>query len=408
MPFEVPAGWCWCKLCDIAYFGGGKTPSMACKGYWANGKNLWVTSKDMKYETITDSLMKITDAALVDMQVYTPGTLLMVTRSGILKRTLPLAILEKAATVNQDLKTISIVSPCIPEYVFYMIRANEAFILKEYHKDGTTVDSINFDKFVNLLLPLPPVEEQKRIISEIKKWMHHVASIESSQSEFFKTLQAIKSKILDLAISGKLVPQDPADEPAIDLLKRINPSFRPCDNPHYPFEIPSSWVFASGKDIFLSMKSVKPTGEEFCYIDIDSVDNKNNTITSPKIIKTESAPSRASRFTKNGDVIFSMVRPYLRNIAMVRYDNCIASTGFYVCSPTQSLCSDYLFLMMLSDYVVDGLNQYMKGDNSPSINTNNILSWKYPVPPLNEQKRIVIEVQRLYTYLNKVVSLIIS
>lgn len=175
-----------------------------------------------------------------------------------------------------------------------------------------------------------------------------------------------------------------------------------CDNSHYPFEIPDSWVFASGKDIFLPMKSTKPSGDEFFYIDIDSVDNKNNVIHSPKRVKTENAPSRACRFTKKGDVVFSMVRPYLRNIAAVRENGCIASTGFFVCSPNKSIHTDYMFLMMLSSYVIDGLNQFMKGDNSPSINTDNILSWKYPVPPLNEQRRIVAEVQRLYQCLEQI------
>lgn len=396
----------WCKVEDIAYFGGGKTPSMACKEYWNNCTTLWVTSKDMKYDRISDSLMKISDSALEDMQLYSPGTLLMVTRSGILKRTLPLAILDRYATVNQDIKTISVLNPCLPEYVFYAIRSNELKILKEYHKDGTTVDSINFDKFISLDLPLPPLGEQKRIINEVEKWMRAVESIESSHFVLNETILTTKSRILSLAISGKLVPQDPTDEPAIDLLKRINPDFVPCDNSHYPFEIPSSWAFVSGKEIFIPMRTCKPTGDEFLYIDIDSVDNKNNVIVSPKRLRTENAPSRASRFTQKGDVVFSMVRPYLKNIAVVPENHCIASTGFYVCSPNESLCSDYLYFMMLSPYVVDGLNKFMKGDNSPSINTNNIIQWKYPVPPLKEQNRIVEEVQRLFSYLDKMESLL--
>lgn len=258
----------------------------------------------------------------------------------------------------------------------------------------------------NMAIPLPPVSEQHRIAAELERCFFIIDTIDSCQSKLESNLQTAKSKILSLAISGKLVPQDPTDEPAIDLLKRINPDFVACDNSHYPFEIPSSWAFVSGKEIFIPMRTCKPTGDEFLYIDIDSVDNKNNVIVSPKRLRTENAPSRASRFTQKGDVVFSMVRPYLKNIAVVPENNCIASTGFYVCSPNESLCSDYLYIMMLSPYVVDGLNKFMKGDNSPSINTNNILQWKYPVPPLKEQKRIVEEVQRLFSYLDKVESLL--
>ena len=262
---------------------------------------------------------------------------------------------------------------------------------------GLSVATVNDVQFC-----LPPYKEQKRIATTLNMYSKLIDCIDEESVSLSNAINITKSKILDLAISGKLVSQDPADEPAIELLKRINPNFKPCDNSHYPFEIPDSWIFASGKDIFLPMKSTKPSGDEFFYIDIDSVDNKNNVIHSPKRVKTENAPSRASRLTKKGDVVFSMVRPYLRNIAAVRENGCIASTGFFVCSPNKSIHTDYMFLMMLSSYVIDGLNQFMKGDNSPSINTDNILSWKYPVPPLNEQRRIVVEVQRLYQCLEQI------
>ena len=206
----------------------------------------------------------------------------------------------------------------------------------------------------------------------------------------------LRQKILDLAIRGKLVPQDPNDEPASVLLERIkaekeqlikegkikrSKKSESTDKPHYenvPFEIPESWVWVDGGQVFLPMNSCKPQGDVFKYIDIDSIDNKNHRIIEPKLLKVNSAPSRASRFTKVGDVIFSMVRPYLKNIAIVNENDCIASTGFFVCSPSQLITSEYCYYMMLSDYVVYGLNQFMKGDNSPSINNNHITSWIYP------------------------------
>ena len=148
------------------------------------------------------------------------------------------------------------------------------------------------------------------------------------------------------------------------------------------------------------MISCKPQGDEFKYIDIDSIDNKNHRIISPKILKVKNAPSRASRYTQPGDVLFSMVRPYLKNIALVEEGSCIASTGFFVCSPMQLLTSEYCYYMMLSDYVVYGLNQYMKGDNSPSINNGHITSWLYPIPPINEQLRITTEIKKWFVFID--------
>ena len=160
------------------------------------------------------------------------------------------------------------------------------------------------------------------------------------------------------------------------------------------------WV--SGNDIFNTMISCKPQGDEFKYIDIDSIDNKYHRIISPKIIKVKNAPSRASRYTQPGDVLFSMVRPYLKNIALVEEDSCIASTGFFVCSPTQLLTSEYCYYMMLSDYVVYGLNQYIKGDNSPSINNGHITSWAYPIAPIKEQLRITTEIKKWFVFIDEI------
>ena len=228
----------------------------------------------------------------------------------------------------------------------------------------------------------------------------------------------LRQKILDLAIRGKLVPQDPNDEPASVLLERIraekeqlikegkikrSKKSAATDKSHYenvPFEIPENWCWVTGNDIFNAMISCKPQGDEFKYIDIDSIDNKNHRIISPKILKVKNAPSRASRYTQPGDVLFSMVRPYLKNIALVEEGSCIASTGFFVCSPMQLLTSEYCYYMMLSDYVIYGLNQYMKGDNSPSINNGHITSWLYPIPPINEQLRISAEIKKWFVFID--------
>ncbi len=157
-------------------------------------------------------------------------------------------------------------------------------------------------------------------------------------------------------------------------------------------------MWLSGEDIFLPMESTSPKGEFFEYIDIDAIDNATNCIKKPKHLAVLNAPSRATRKVSKGDVLFSMVRPYLRNIAMVELDSCIASTGFYVCRCSEILDSKYCYYLMLSNYVVEGLNQFMKGDNSPSINNTHITSWIYPIPPLSEQKRISGAIDGLLTY----------
>ena len=267
---------------------------------------------------------------------------------------------------------------------------------------GTAQKTVSLAHLRDLLIPIPPQREQERINEELSKWLDAVNIISSNNERLSCAIDKTKSKILDLAIHGKLVPQDPNDEPAIELLKRINPKFTPCDNSHCPFDVPDKWIWAKGLDIFKPMEKSFPIGDTFKYIDIDAIDNKRNVITSVKVLDTEQAPSRASRYTEKGCVLFSMVRPYLRNIAMVTEDDCIASTGFFVCRGEDCLLPKFCYFQMLSNYVVDGLNAFMKGDNSPSITKVQIEEYIFPLPPINEQKRIVAKIEGLFAVLDEI------
>lgn len=169
-----------------------------------------------------------------------------------------------------------------------------------------------------------------------------------------------------------------------------------------PYKVPSNWVWARGSAVFLQTESKKPTGEDFFYIDIDSIDNTNQKVKEPKKLKVSKAPSRANRGLKNGDTLFSLVRPYLKNIAYIseEHEVAIASTGFYVCRPN-GLNPKFIYWLMCSGYVVDGLNKFMKGDNSPSIRKDDIENFRYPLPPLAEQQRIVDRIESLFSKLDE-------
>ena len=108
---------------------------------------------------------------------------------------------------------------------------------------ATAQPGLAVSNVIESLIPLPPLAEQKRIANEIERWFTLIDELESNEGDLLKAIDKAKSKILDLAIHGKLVPQDPNDEPAIDLLKRINPKFEPCDMEECPFAIPHSWCW---------------------------------------------------------------------------------------------------------------------------------------------------------------------
>lgn len=193
----------------------------------------------------------------------------------------------------------------------------------------------------------------------------------------------------------------PKKKTALTIEERLQQALVPAEE--QPYEVPENWVWVYGKNIFMPMESRKPDGEDFYYIDIDAIDNKNQVVTEAKKIKTAQAPSRASRKLHTGDTVFSLVRPYLKNIAYidVQLSDCIASTGFFVCTPNTALNDKYLYRLMVSSYVVDGLNKYMKGDNSPSIRKDDIENYPFPLPPLSEQQRIVERIEELFAKLDE-------
>ena len=177
IPFDIPESWEWCRLYMFGTFSSGKTPSMSNPDFW-NGKIPWVTSKDMKNPLINDSEMHITDEAAASMKLYPAGTLLLVARSGILKRLLPLCKLGVSSTINQDIKAFSLYDLSMSQWLYYAIKAFEPYVLKDLVKSITTVESLKFDEFSNLLIPIPPKAEQRRII----KSLNHLMELLKQQS----------------------------------------------------------------------------------------------------------------------------------------------------------------------------------------------------------------------------------
>ena len=406
VPFEVPGSWVWCTLGDLAFYKKGPFGSSLTKAMFVPKSNDTYKVYEQKNAIQKDNTLgsyfitKEKYDSLIGFAIQPDD--IIVSCAGTIGETYVLPQNSQEGIINQALMLIRLYSREIEQ--FYLLYFD--FILKEEaykESKGTAIKNIPpFDVLKGFHIPLPPISEQQRILKEIEHWFSLIDIIERGKDDLQTTIKQAKSKILDLAIHGKLVPQDPNDEPASELLKRINPKAEvTCDNGH-KWKLPQSWCWAKGRQIFLPMKSTKPHNDEFLYIDIDSIDNKRQIINKIKSIKTANAPSRASRYTQKGDVVFSMVRPYLRNIAKVSVDGCIASTGFYVCSPIDDLNSEYCYYLMISDYVVTGLNQFMKGDNSPSINKSHIDEWLFPLPPFPEQQRIVQKIEKLFSLLDHI------
>lgn len=402
VPFEVPEGWCWTTLADISNYGEcinipvDKIPDSS-----------WI----LELEDIEKDSGRLIQRRIKSNKIIN-GVRHSFTKSNILYSKLR-TYLNKVLIADQDGYCTTEIIPItckkgiMPEYLCHVLRSSYYVGYTISLGYGVKMPRLGTTDALKSMIPVPPTSEQARIVSAIDKLSSTIDILEANQQDALDIADRTKAKILDLALTGKLVPQDPLDEPATRLLTRINPQYKSCDNRHYenkPSLIPDSWLWVMGKDLFLPMKNCKPSGDYFKYIDIDSIDNQDCVIKCPKVLPVTAAPSRATRYTQVGDILFSMVRPYLKNIAIVTEGNCIASTGFYVCSPNEALFSKYCYYLMISPYVINGLTQFMKGDNSPSINNAHISEWLYPLPPLNEQKRIVQKIDEIFNYLDSIVA----
>lgn len=400
-PFEIPDSWEWVRLgeiCDVAR-GGSPRPIKSFLTTQDDGIN-WIkigdTDIDGKY--ISSTKERIIPSGVSKSRLVHKGDFLL-TNSMSFGRPY---ILNIDGCIHDGWLVISPVGNVFDKnFLYLLLSSGYAFNQFRDQASGSAVSNLNSDKVADSLFPLPPIKAQERIVEEYEKLSIIIKELDSNKDNLKSVLHLAKSKILELAMQGKLVPQDPTDEPAIDMLLRINPKANIItDNPH-SWNIPNSWCWTRVKDVFNTMENAVPSGSEFLYIDIDSVDNRTNTV-SPKQIKTEYAPSRASRKTQRGDIVFSMVRPYLRNVAVVPFDGCIASTGFYVLSGSSAIYPPFVFRLALSEFFVNGLNSYMKGDNSPSINKSDMEEFIIPLPPFNEQKRIISKIDDMYSLVDSI------
>jgi type I restriction enzyme S subunit len=169
-------------------------------------------------------------------------------------------------------------------------------------------------------------------------------------------------------------------------------------------ELPNDWVWTKLEEISEKIEKVNPRNhekEELIYIDIASIDNTNQKIINPKIYLGKDAPSRARQLIKAGDILFSTVRTYLKNIAIVgkEYDGQIASTGFCVIRPNKSINNKFIFYFSQTDLFINSLNQIQRGTSYPAVRDSDVFSQPFPLAPLPEQCRIVVRIEELFSHL---------
>lgn len=209
-------------LKECGTWHGGGTPSTSHPEYWENGKILWITSKDMKSDLIEDTIKHINMLGIENSAVKynTQPSVLFVTRSGILRRTLPISMVKKPFTVNQDLKVLT-PSDINLEYLFWACKDNEHKMLEKCMKTGITVENINTDKLMEYTIPIAPILEQLEIVQIINNLLEKESKVKEAAEQALRQIEYIKKSILAKAFRGELGTNDPQEESSLELLKQI-------------------------------------------------------------------------------------------------------------------------------------------------------------------------------------------
>ncbi|MDL9994853.1 restriction endonuclease subunit S [Bacillus stercoris] len=218
---KLPTGWRNIKVKDLFTIFGGGTPSKAKEEYW-NGRIPWISAKDMKTTFISKTMDYITEEGLNNSsaKLAKRGSVAMVVRSGILQRTLPVAFLLSECTVNQDLKVFDSGDELINKYFLWYVKGNERNLLHNYSKSGTTVNSIEFEKFKSHEILLPPMDVLKQRIDKIENVIEKEKSA-NVMLNLANSIDELKSSILSKAFRGELGTNDPSEENAVELLKEV-------------------------------------------------------------------------------------------------------------------------------------------------------------------------------------------
>ena len=408
VPFEVPDNWAWTTLGEICLFlSRGKSPK-----YSDSDKTYPVFAQkcNLKEGGISLEQARFLDPSTIckwseEYKLKTGDVLVNSTGTGTVGRTrlfhesylkhYPFAVPDSHVSVIRTASEIK------SEFVFAYISSK---LIQEYLEDNLAGSTNQKELYIGVLsdlsFPLPPLAEQQRIVTEIEKWFSLIDQIEQGKDDLHSIVKQTKSKILDLAIHGELVPQDPNDEPAIELLKRINPSFTPCDNGHYPV----GWIDVILGDIFYhnTGKALNSSNKEGVLRNYLTTSNVYWNQFDLSLVKQ--MPFRDNELEKctvqkgdllvceGGDIGRSAIWNFDYNICIQNHIHRLRPKG------DLNVSFYYYVLRFLKEHNRIG----GKGIGLLGLSSNELHKIGMPLPPRKEQDRIVLKIEELFSVLDNI------
>lgn len=301
------------------------------------------------------------------------------------------------------------VRPILISSDYLNIVMNSSYYRNWYYNvktDAVNQSNINAQKLSKLMVPIPPLKEQERIVVEMAKWASLITSIKNDKEDLQAAIKQTKSKILDLAIHGKLVPQDPNDEPAAELLKRINPKTEiTCDNGHdekSPFEIPDTWVWCRHNSILDISGGAQPAKSYFetiprpNYIRLYQIRDYGESPV-PIYIPT----SLASKQTEKGDILLARYGGSLGKVFHAEQGAYNVAMAKVIFKFDNLIYKEFAYYYYLSNLYQGKLKEISRTAQA-GFNSTDFNDMYFPLPPLPEQQRIGAKIEELFSVLNNI------
>ena len=423
MPFEVPEGWCWGNLLNVCHIFG----RIGFRGYTKEDLVAYDGAITLSPSNIIDGKMNYNTCTYIswnkydespEIQIQDNDILLVKTGSSYGKCAL-VEKLPKQATINPQFVVLKHIS-CNPEYLTYVLQSKYAQYNYEKFVLGTAIPTFTQVALGNMQIPIPPLSEQNRIVTEIKRLLAIIESLENNQRHLKEVLALSKSKILEIALSGKLIPENSNDEPAIELLTKINPAYKSCDNRHYenvPFDLPKTWQLTKLKDlcVFLSRgKSPKysetdktyPVFAQKCNLKDGGISLEHARFLDPTTVSKWKDVYKL----QDGDILINSTGTgtvcrtrlfktrYLNNYPFVVPDSHVSVIRLH-----KLISPEYAYIVLSSNasqsYMMDNL---AGSTNQKELYISVLENLIFPVPPIEEQRRIVYIVKKISEYIDKI------
>lgn len=395
-PYELPKGWVWCKLEDVtSVIGDGLhgTPQYNPNGayYFVNGNNL-----SNRQIIIKNNTKRVSEEEYIKYKKPLNEHTILVSINGTIGNIGTYS--NEQIILGKSACYFNITPFLVKEYMCYVIESNYFQKYALLSATGSTIKNVPLKAINEFYVPIPPVSEQKRIVSEIDYLLAFINKVEEGRENLQNTVQSAKSKILDLAIHGKLVPQDPNDEPASELLKRINPKAEiTCGNPQYG-KLPKGWCETHIGDAFKVTMGQSPDGSSLNPIDGMEF-HQGKILFGNKYLRKSSVLTNSPTKIADADTLLLCVRAPVGVVNITKQRICIGR-GLCCLTPTKAINLDYAFYMLTT--FQEKFESQSTGSTFKAISGSIIKNEQLWLPPLSEQHRIVAKIEELFAQLDKI------